>query len=101
MLKGDIGLFRGALLLAGFFGQVDSFIFNDDSKAKPKQPTRRLKLWFANPVFNAPQEQQQALEGSLRDAFGERIISMYFVEAFPWRKGAKINPKSLCIRLRD
>ena len=97
--RGDIGLFRSALLLAGFWQASESSIFNDDSKAKPKKPTRRLKLWFADSVFGASQEQQWALEGFLREAFGDRIISMNFIEGgTPW---ALNNWKSLAIKLRD
>ena len=77
--RGDIGLFRACLMLAGFPATSESSIFNDDSKAKPKKPTRRLKLWFADSVFNASQEQQWALEGFLREAFGDRIIKMEFI----------------------
>lgn len=95
MLKGDLGLFRGALLLSGFFQRSESSMFNDDSKAKPKQPTRRLKLWFAEAVFEAPLEQQWALEHWLREAFGDRILSMYFTTSWYRRSHA------LCIKLRD
>ena len=71
--RGDIGLFRAALLLAGFIESHDCTMFNDDSKAKA---TRRLKLWFGNGVFNSPKEQQQALAVYLHKAFGERITKM-------------------------
>lgn len=98
--KGDIGLFRLALVEAGFESQSTCLIFNDDSKAKPKAPTRRLKLWFAKAVFDAPQKQQKKLEKSLRELFGERIISMYFVPgAHSWY--APKGDKSLCIKLKD
>lgn len=94
--RGDTGLFRSALLLAGFWNASEGTIFNDDSKAKPKQSTRRLKLWFADSVFNAPLEQQWALEGYLREAFGDRIIKMEFIPG-----GWNNDWKSLTIRLRD
>lgn len=93
-LRGDIGLFRSALLLAGFFHQSEGTIFNDDNK---DHTTRRLKLWFADSVFNAPQEQQRALEHWLREAFGDRILAMYFVSGYCWYERAY----SLCIRLKD
>lgn len=91
--RGDIGLFRAALLLAGFFNRSESHIFND----KNKDGTRRLKLWFSSAVEEASQEQQKALEGLLREAFGDRILVMYFVECAPWSGGGS----SLCIRLKD
>ena len=98
--KGDIGLFRLALASAGFEDASKRIIFNDDSKAKPKQATRRLKLWFATSIFDAPQKKQKKLEKLLRELFGERIISMYFVPgAHSW---GRINgEKSLCIKLKD
>lgn len=92
--RGDIGLFRSALLLAGFFNQSEGTIFNDFRKI---EGFRRLKLWFADSVFNASQEQQKALEGYLREAFGDRILSMYFTSTPGWFGGAY----SLCIRLKD
>jgi hypothetical protein len=94
MLKGDTGLFRGALLLAGFLNASEQTIFNDFRKI---EGFRRLKLWFADSVADAPQEQQRALQQALVEAFGDRIISMYFVEAHRWYG----ERNSLCIRLRD
>lgn len=93
-LRGDIGLFRSALLLAGFFHQSEGSIFNDYRK---KEGFRRLKLWFAGSVFEASQEQQKALEGYLREVFGDRILSMYFTSTPCWSAAAY----SLCIRLKD
>jgi hypothetical protein len=93
MYKGDVGLFRRALLLAGFFPQSEASIFNDNWK----DGTRRLKLWFAASVGRASQEQQQVLAGHLREFFGDRIISMYFTMGISW---AGAWPQ-LCIRLKD
>lgn len=92
--RGDIGLFRSALLLAGFFYQSEGTIFNDYRK---KEGFRRLKLWFSDGIFGASQEQQKALEGYLRDVFGDRILSMYFTSTPGWLG----DNKSLCIRLKD
>jgi hypothetical protein len=98
--RGDIGLFRLALVEAGFDSASQRSIFNDDSKAKPKAPTRRLKLWFATDVFKAKQAKQWKLEKSLRELFGDRIISMYFCPgAHSWY--AAKGDKSLCIKLKD
>ena len=91
--RGDIGLFRACLMMAGFCVSAGSTIFNDNDKWHTK---RRLKLWFADSVFNASQEQQWALEGFLREAFGDRIIKMEFIPG-----GWNGNWKSLCIKLRD
>ena len=95
MAKGDVSLFRGALLLAGFLPHSESYIFNDYRKTTG---FRRLKLWAATWVFEAEQAQQQALEKALREAFGDRILSMYFVANV---HGWTPRGKSLCIRLRD
>ncbi len=92
--RGDVGLFRAALLLAGFFTRSECLIFNDRSKVTG---ARRLKLWFADSVNEASQEQQWALEGYLREVFGDRIQSMYFLPGMPWNRGNA----SLCIRLKD
>jgi len=94
---GDTGKFRQALLSAGFVNRAKSTIFNDNSKAKPQQPTRRLKLWFADDVFSSPQKKQKKLEKALRELFGDRIIKMYFTHSPSY--GAQF--KSLCIKLKD
>ena len=90
--RGDIGLFRSALLLAGFMRESEGSIFNDDSKDHTR---RRLKLWGGTAVFNASQEDQKVLEGYLREFFGDRIISMYFVPGHYWH----MDSKSLCIKM--
>jgi hypothetical protein len=98
---GDTGLFRMALDEAGFEHAAARTIFNDDSKAKPKRNTRRLKLWFATEVFDAPQKQQRKLEKVLRELFGDRILAMYFARnstPYGWPSG---GAKSLCIKLQD
>jgi hypothetical protein len=87
-----------ALDEAGFEHAANSTIFNDDSKAKPKRNTRRLKLRFASDVFDAPQNQQRKLEKVLRELFGDRILAMYFAEGSPWGWS---DDKSLCIKLQD
>jgi hypothetical protein len=95
---GDIGKFRQALLAAGFESASWRIIFNDDSKAVPKQPIRRLKLWIAEDINNASQKKQWKLEAALRKAFGDRIITMYFIPGERWNR----NPyPSLCIKLKD
>lgn len=91
--RGDTGIFRLALREAGFHDQSECLIYSD----RRKDGTRRLKLWAANAVFNAPQKQQEALELALRDlfenCFEKQILQMYFIETYPWRG------KSLCIVL--
>ena len=91
--RGDTGLFRSALMLAGFFPQAECSIFNDNHKSGG----RRLKLWFADSVFKAPQEQQKALAENLREAFGDRIQKMEFIATPTWYG----NFKSLCIQLKE
>ncbi len=98
--KGDIGLFRLALHEAGFKFQHTPSIFNDDCKSEPKLPGRRLKLWFADKVFEAPQAQQRRLEKSLRELFGDRIVKMYFIlGSTAYHRYS--NGKSLCIKLNS
>ena len=92
-LRGDCGLFRGALLLAGFLPQCEYSIFNDNHK----DGSRRLKLWRADAIFESSQRQQKVLEQHLRETFGNSIRSMYFVEA-PYWLGSR---KSLCIQLAN
>jgi hypothetical protein len=93
--RGDLGLFRASLMLAGFCPQSEDMIFNDNTRDGKR---RRLKLWFADRVFQASQEQQKVLEQHLRDAFGKRILCMYFSQNV-WHWSG--NPgKSLCIRLK-
>ncbi len=92
--RGDTGLFRAALVEAGFLRTAETLIFNDDSKCHTR---RRLKLWMGTAVFDAPQERQQQLEKGLRKRFGKRILSMYFVQQ-PYWVGAGY---SLCIKLQD
>lgn len=95
--KGDIGAFRNALKMAGFRKDHSHVIFNDNSKAKINTGIRRLKLWYADDVFSESQKKQRELERYLRQAFGDRILAMYFIAAAAWCGGGK----SLCIRLRD
>jgi hypothetical protein len=85
------GKFRKAVLDSGFIYWHGPTIFNDSHRRKN---FRRLKLWNAEQVFDAPQHQQQLLEKKLRDAFGSDIIGMYFIE------GNCYFSKSLCIRLK-
>jgi hypothetical protein len=97
--RGDTGLFRAALDAAGFKSASDTYdsrhIFNDNSKDHLR---RRLKLWFADAVFEAPQKQQRKLERELRARFGDRILAMYFTQSPTWYR---YGGHSLCIRLQD
>ncbi len=98
IFKGDIGLFRLALVEAGFENASKRIIFNNDSKAKPKTGVRRLKLWSADDINRASQKKQWKLEKSLRELFGERIVSMYFHPGSRW---ARMPYPALCIKLKD
>lgn len=93
---GDKGLLRLALVEAGFKRHVvQGQIFNDVRKTG----VRRLKLWFASEVFDAPQAQQRKLEKSLRelfDMYGTRIEHMEFIAG---GVGRHYKWKSLTIRL--
>ena len=78
--RGDIGLFRAALKRAGFV--ADGMMFNDDSKANPKKPTRRLKMWFADTVFEAPQYRLVSTIGQ---------APLQGINAFPHLLGSLLN----------
>jgi len=91
--RGDIGKFRKALHESGFTEQATNIIFNDNSKDNMR---RRLKLWFSTAVFNAPQTQQRKLEHKLKQAFGDRWITAYFIKQETWWRSGK----SLCIKLK-
>ena len=93
--KGDTGKLRQALDAANLAPYwTHDTIFNDNSKDGKH---RRLKLWFAQHIFEASQKQQRKLEQELRNAFGKRILSMYFVKRHEYTGGGK----SLCIKLQD
>ena len=94
--KGDTGAIRKCLANAGFTGwkasDFGSSMFNDVSKSRA---TRRIKLWFAQDVFDAADKKQRKLERELKKEFGTRYLGGHFVDA-----GYRFNnSKSLCIRL--
>lgn len=97
--KGDTGLFRAALLCAGFFDESEDPIFNDNTKAADKTGPRRLKLWFAAEVVAAPLAQQEALVRELCERFGDRLLKVYSVPRV-WRPFPGVS-RSLCIKLKD
>lgn len=93
MFTGDIGLFRSALLLSGFFEESECSIFNDKRKASD---TRRLKLFGGTFVANAPREQQLVLRENLEKIFGDRLLSTYIIDGYcHWR-----NHKSFCVVIK-
>ena len=92
--KGDIGQFRKALDECGFGHRYANF-YNDNSVEGLKR--RRLKCSSATEVFNAPQRTQRKLERKLKEAFGQRWISAYFIKQ-PFYYGEGMQ---LCIKLRD
>jgi hypothetical protein len=69
----DTGLFRKSLEDAGFrpHGNYADTVFNDKHK---DGTTRRLKLWYGDPVFNTPWFVQQDLERALQKNFGNRYL---------------------------
>ena len=98
---GDAQKLRKALRSAGFpRAAKDHSIFSDTRKN-----SRRLKVWFANSIFYAPQVQQQYLEEHLMKEFGKRYVGGFFIQCSAW--GIHIswdssNPpaKSFCVRLK-
>ena len=76
-LRGDNGLLRGCLLLAGFMPEADDKIYNDDKSFG--RPGRRLKLWFAASVLAGPQKAQDELFKYIKQAFGDRFVKARFI----------------------
>jgi hypothetical protein len=94
MRKGDLGLFRSALMAAGFHNAATCTMFNDSRKGFA---TRRLKLRRAGDINDAPLDQQWHLERELRARFGKRIQTMYFLPTPIWNG----RTPSLCIELAN
>ncbi len=96
----DATLFRNAVRQAGYNTRWGvGTVYND---IRRRSGFRRLKLDYATEVFNSSQQQQQDLERRLRQAFGDRILSMYFIPWVTYGVDAKGKPTgiSLCIRLK-
>ncbi len=88
--RGDTGLFRRALLSAGFdYAASNQSIFND---VRRDGRTRRLKLWSGGGVLRAPLAQQWKLYDALKAAYGQRMLATYFSET--WARSF-----SLCVVL--
>ncbi len=101
----DTGKLRTALEQSGFnkvawrwygIDQCATAIFNDLSKSSG---TRRLKVWLGTAVFDAPVAQQKLLERKLKQAFGDRYLTGYFIR-LPKYVAHCGEGKSLCIRLK-
>ena len=97
---GDAQKLRKALANAGYSNMnTDWAIFSDT-----RIHSRRLKVWFANYIFNSPQIQQQYLEQLLMEAFGKRYVGGFFTVSSAWRCNLNDpnNPpaKSFCVRLK-
>lgn len=86
--RGDLGLVRKALWDCGWFNKSQDILFNDK-----RRNWSRIKVWFADKVYEATQAEQEALEQALREAFGDRIIKMGFIKTYR-------DSKSLCIWLK-
>jgi hypothetical protein len=94
--KGDKGKLRKALREAGQDVMNMDIIYNDKRKT-----FRRLKMEYASHIFNATQAQQRKLERLLKEAFGERWITAYFIQESQWNwPPGKSTGKSLCIKLK-
>ena len=104
LTRGDSGKLRKCLHAAGFnqlrarpqgwYGRWDACsdvtIFSDARK-----DSRRLKVWFADNIFNAKQNKQQHLEQLLMREFGKRWRGANFTQSvYYWR-----NWKSFCVYL--
>lgn len=92
--RGDKGSFRMALMNAGFERHAEQgMIFNDVAKVRGY---RRLKLWIAGKIQEAPQAQQEKLVAELKKEFGDRFISVYLTQT-PRFMGPSW---SLCVRVK-
>lgn len=67
--ESDVAKFRRALRAVGFVYR--SSIFNDKRKYG-----RRLKLWHADAVLDAPHSTKVKLVGQLQKEFGDRLTSV-------------------------
>lgn len=56
---------------------------------------RRVKLWFANDVWEAPREKQLKLEAALKKHYGAKYLGGYFING----AGDGLYGKSFCIVL--
>ena len=98
LTRGDSGRFRKCLHAAGFnqlagdkqYPRSVGSIFSDALK-----DGRRLKLWFARSVFDAPQNKQQHLNQLLQKEFGKRFRSAKFIRGCYWR----LESRSLVVYL--
>ncbi len=77
--KDDCGKLRKAMARAGIDTRVTT-IFDD---IVPGACKRKLELWFAQNVWDAPAKQQWALHDNLHKQFGKRILAMYFIRPTP------------------
>ena len=95
----DAQVIRNALRGTHFSESTqEGIIWND----KRKDGTRRLKLWHAREIFDAPRQQQEILEWQLKRDFDGRYVTGYFVRGTQfgcW--GLNEHPsRSLCIVLK-
>ena len=90
--RGDLGKFRKALSDSGFKGHAESMIFNDVAKVRGY---RRLKLWHATAIQEAPQAAQHKLADAVKKEFGDRFISMYLS-----KHGGMWGGWGLCVRVK-
>ena len=50
-----------------------------------KNGTRKVKLWLASDVFDAPRKVQEKLERRLKINYGDAYLTAYFIETHPLR----------------
>lgn len=91
----DTKLFRQAFKDAGFQQHTGyaPTVFNDKHK---DGTTRRLKLWFGDRVFDAPQHAQIELERQLKLKFGSRYLFGQFIPTYCW---TWCSGKAFCVYL--
>ena len=91
---GDTGAVRKCLAKAGLndtsFGGL-RLMYNDVTK---NRSTRRIKLWFADDVFDATGKQQRKLDRALKAEFGTRYLGGHFIAT-----GRPYDSKSFCVKL--
>jgi len=97
--RGDLGTLRRVLAENGFADTAGHWgYYNDDSKDHQR---RRLKVVDGNAIFDASQYKQKKLEAALRQAFGDRIITMYFIARCAWFNSQNGAHCSFCIKLKN
>lgn len=88
-----------AALGAAGFSKTDGYGFSRMTFTQlRKNGTRRVKLWFARDVFDAPRRKQLKLERELKASYGDRYLGGYFIVG---ARHGLMGERAFCIVLRE